>query len=72
MVHLTNDAVQKNCEEYGKYESGNKLSYQDFQRYIDKTKDMPKFDLVKDIVPKMKNIALKGVQSVFKKLCPKR
>ena len=40
-IHLTNDAVQKNCDEYGKYESGNKLSYQDFQRYIDKNKDMP-------------------------------
>lgn len=72
MVHLTNDAVQKYSDEYGKYESGNKLSYADFQRYIDKTKDMPQFNLVKDIVPKMKKIAQKGVQSVFKKLCPKR
>lgn len=28
-VHLTNDAVQKNCETYGKYESGNKISYEE-------------------------------------------
>lgn len=27
-IHLTNDAVQKYCKEYGKYEKGNKLSYQ--------------------------------------------
>ena len=27
-VHLTNDAVQKNLPDYGKYERGNKLSYQ--------------------------------------------
>ena len=27
-VHLTNDAVQKNSPNYGKYEKGNKLSYQ--------------------------------------------
>lgn len=26
-VHLTNDAIQKNSEEYGKYEKGNKISY---------------------------------------------
>lgn len=26
-VHLTNDAVQKNCKDYGKYEQGNKISY---------------------------------------------
>lgn len=26
-VHLTNDAIQKNLPDYGKYEKGNKLSY---------------------------------------------
>lgn len=26
-IHLTNDAVQKTCEEYGKYEPGNKLTF---------------------------------------------
>lgn len=34
-IHLTNDAVQKYHEDYGKFEPGNKLSYADFQRYID-------------------------------------
>ena len=29
-VHLTNDAVQKNLAEYGKYEKGNKISYEKF------------------------------------------
>ena len=29
-VHLTNDAIQINSEDYGKYESGNKLSINDF------------------------------------------
>jgi len=27
-IHLTNDAVQKHAEEYGKFENGNKVSYQ--------------------------------------------
>jgi hypothetical protein len=29
-VHLTNDAIQKHSEDYGKYEMGNKMSYPDF------------------------------------------
>ena len=34
-IHLTNDAIQKNAEDYGKFENGNKMSINDFQRYID-------------------------------------
>ena len=26
MIHLTNDAVQKNSDDYGKYENGNKVT----------------------------------------------
>ncbi len=26
-IHLTNDAIQKHGEEYGRFETGNKLSY---------------------------------------------
>ena len=29
-IHLTNDAVQKKSEDFGKYETGNKLSFEDF------------------------------------------
>ena len=35
MIHLTNDAVQKKSDDYGKFEAGNKLSYLDFQKYLD-------------------------------------
>jgi hypothetical protein len=35
MIHLTNDAVQKHGDRYGKYEPANKLSYSQFQRYLD-------------------------------------
>lgn len=34
-VHLTNDAIQSTDDKYSKYEEGNKLSYQQFQRYLD-------------------------------------
>ena len=29
-IHLTNDAVQKKAHNYGKFESGNKISYNEF------------------------------------------
>jgi hypothetical protein len=35
LVHLTNDAVQKNSNEYGRYELGNKLSFGEYQAYLD-------------------------------------
>ncbi len=34
-VHLTNDAIQKNGDNYGRYEEGNKLTYSEFQRYLE-------------------------------------
>ena len=32
-VHLTNDAVQKNCSDYSKFEQRNKLPYSAFAEY---------------------------------------
>jgi hypothetical protein len=37
MIHLTNDAIQKHGDNYGKHEDGNKVSYTEFQRYLDST-----------------------------------
>lgn len=36
MIHLTNDAVQKHNESYGKYEDFNKMSFPNFKKYIKK------------------------------------
>lgn len=33
-IHLTNDAIQKNSEDYGKFENANKLSFSDFDKYF--------------------------------------
>ena len=35
LIHLTNDAVQKKSDEYGRYESGNKLTFSEYQHYLD-------------------------------------
>ena len=50
-THLTNDAVQINCDEYGKYEPGNKISFKDFATYI---RDVKNIDFYEEIVPKMR------------------
>ena len=34
-VHLTNDAIQYQSGDYGKFEEGNKLSFNTFQKYLD-------------------------------------
>jgi len=39
-VHLTNDAVQKQSQDYGKYEAGNKMSYSDFDKFLIKEKNV--------------------------------
>ncbi len=36
-VHLTNDAVQKYSDDYGRFEYGNKISFSDFNRYLVQT-----------------------------------
>lgn len=36
-IHLTNDAVQKYGDDYGKFENGNKVSFYEFQKYLDAT-----------------------------------
>ena len=35
LIHLTNDAIQKKAEDYGKFENSNKLSYAEFQKYLE-------------------------------------
>mmetsp|Transcript_20578 Transcript_20578/g.14809 ORF Transcript_20578/g.14809 Transcript_20578/m.14809 type:complete len:102 (-) Transcript_20578:304-609(-) len=35
-VHLTNDAIQKGSNDYGRFESSNKLSYTDFDKIVHK------------------------------------
>lgn len=48
-MHLTNDAVQKKEEGYGKYEKSNKLSFEDLNKYI--SASFPNVDFYTDIYP---------------------
>lgn len=72
MVHLTNDAIQKDGEHYGKYEPGNKLSYSAFQRYLDTAHPHKKYSFKGLILPKMKHIATDMARAAFQFMDPLR
>ncbi|CDW91004.1 tubulin-tyrosine ligase family protein [Stylonychia lemnae] len=51
-VHLTNDAIQKKSSDYGKFEMGNKISYDDFNQILLKEKGV---DFYQEILPMIRN-----------------
>lgn len=63
-VHLTNDAVQKYSKDYGKFENGNKVSYEDFRALVLKDKNV---DFNETILPQMKQ----RIKEVFEASGPK-
>ena len=67
-IHLTNDAIQKYSEEYGKHEDANKLSYKDFQRYLDYHCSDKKVNFFIDILPQIKRIVKDSIGAVYKKI----
>ena len=50
-IHLTNDAIQKHSDDFGKFENGNKLSYGDFQRYLKANHPKKNICFYRDIIP---------------------
>ena len=56
-IHLTNDAVQKYSEEYGKFEPGNKMSYLEMQTYLNQEGLGNKVNFERDIVGQIRKIA---------------
>jgi len=45
-VHLTNDAVQKYSQDYGKFENGNKISYEDFKVHLQKDRSIDFYETI--------------------------
>lgn len=50
---MTNDAVQKYGQDYGKFEKGNKISYAEFQKYLTNNVSAD-IDFQNQIIPKMR------------------
>jgi len=68
-IHLTNDAIQKNYSDYGKFEPSNKISYGEFQSYLNTFTDK-RVNFKQDVLPKMKQIATDAAKSVFSRMNP--
>ena len=71
-IHLTNDAIQKHAEDFGKFETGNKMSYGDFQRYLNQFHGDLEIDVIKHIVPQMKRLITDTFRATCFKLDPDR
>lgn len=61
-IHLTNDAVQKKSEDYGKYELGNKMSYAEFSKYL--LVKYPGTDFYSSILPQIQEIVTDSIKAV--------
>jgi D-alanine-D-alanine ligase-like ATP-grasp enzyme len=70
LVHLTNDSVQKESEDYGKYEKGNKLGYEEFQTYLDKNYYALNICFERDILPQIKKLTADCFRAVWGKIDP--
>lgn len=71
-IHLTNDAIQKYSEDYGKFESANKMSYSDLQNYLNANYQKQKINFEKDILTKIKDIVTDTFVSVCDKIDPEK
>lgn len=73
-IHLTNDAVQKNLPDYGKFEKGNKLSYDELEAYILKLTSKRKDPIIfrEHLLPRMKKIATDAVRACSGGIDPDR
>ena len=72
LIHLTNDAIQVHSEDYGKFESGNKLSINDFQRYLDQNHKQRNVHFMRDLFPQMERLVTDSFRSVGSKIDPNR
>ena len=72
MIHLTNDAVQKKDAEYGKFETGNKLSFGEYHAYLSKYHSDLKIDFRSHIFSQIKQIMTDTFRATHKIIAPNR
>lgn len=70
MIHLTNDAIQVHAEDYGKFELANKLSYEEFQRYLDTHHKEKSICFERDLLPQIRGIIADSFRAVHTKVDP--
>ncbi|CDW81168.1 tubulin-tyrosine ligase family protein [Stylonychia lemnae] len=70
-IHLTNDAIQKFSDDYGKFENANKLSFQDFDKYFENNGE---YDLrfARDFLPQIRTVIRDSFRAVESKIDPEK
>lgn len=75
LMHLTNDGIQnKDSKNYGKHEQGNKISYEQFQKYLSNLyPNKPEYAsaMEKVILPQIKNLVIETMEAVQDKIAGK-
>lgn len=69
-VHLTNQCLQANAENYGAHEKGNTLTFTQFQKYLDETNPKDGINIEKHFTPRINDIVIDTFMSVRKKMNP--
>ena len=68
LIHLTNDAIQKKGTDYGKFEKGNKVSFEEYQAYLDLFEKKKEVNFKENILPKLKVLAARSIASASEEL----
>ena len=71
-IHLTNDAVQKRSEDYGRFEFGNKVSFSEYQQYLNQTVPLLNIDFRLHIFSQIKRIMSDTVFACYDNIDPQK
>ena len=71
-IHLTNDAVQKQSEDYGKFEFGNKVSFTEYQEYLNLTVPKLNIDFKHHIFSQIRRIMQDSIRACYNILDPQK
>eukprot|EP00347_Sterkiella_histriomuscorum_P014075 403362257 len=69
-VHLTNNCLQKNGDNYGKFEDGNTIGFEAFQEYLDKEFPQYKLNVNEHFLKRIRDLMLDVYHSSRKQMNP--
>lgn len=72
LVHLTNDAIQKKADDYGKFEVGNKVSFKEYQQYLNETVPYLNIDFNKHLMSQIKRIITDTFRATYSSIDPNK
>ena len=64
LIHLTNDAIQKKAEDYGKHETGNKITFKEYQQYLNETQSFSRLGDKSSVIDFQKEIFSSRIKQI--------